>query len=79
MSTLIEINDAALNNVTGGTVNKNPTPGKINDMDSMFNGKNYDQIASLIAAWLSRNDSNTPYCKRTRNVNNNVDIYDISI
>ena len=59
--------------ISGG-VNNNPNPGKMDPgIDSIINGQNYDAIAQAIADWL--NGDNT----RTRNVNNDVDIYDTAI
>ena len=62
-----------LEQITGG-VNNNPNPDKMDPgIDGIINGKNYDLIAQLIADWLN-GDNN-----RTRNVNNDVDIYDTAI
>ncbi len=60
--------------VSGGRTNKNPNPGNLTSpVDQIINGKNYDAIAQRIADWLNGND------KRTRKVNNKVDIYDTDI
>ena len=59
-----------LEQITGG-VNNNPNPDKMDPgIDGIINGKNYDLIAQLIADWLN-GDNN-----RTRNVNNDINIYD---
>jgi hypothetical protein len=42
-------------------------------IDGIINGKNYDAIAQWIANWLNGDN------KRSRKVNNNVDIYDTEI
>ena len=69
-----ELNLNQMAGITGGTNNKNPNPGRMDPgIDSIINGKNYDAIAQKIADWLN-GDNN-----RTRNVNNNVDIYDTDI
>ena len=65
-----------LDMVAGGTANKNPNPstGSIDGMiDNVINGKNYDAIAQAIADYLNGDDV------RTRQVDNNVDIYDCEI
>ena len=60
--------------ITGGTNNKNPNPGKMDPgIDGIINGPNYDAIAQKIADWLN-GDNN-----RSRNVNNDVDIFDTDI
>ena len=60
--------------VAGGTVNDNYTPDSYGDgIDDMINGDNYDAIAQKIADYLNGDD------KRTRKVDNNVDIYDCEI
>ncbi len=70
----MEITIEELENVTGGTVNKNPTPNNVGSVvDMIINGKNYDAIAQAIANLLN------PEEDRTRKVNNNVDIYDCEI
>ena len=62
-----------LEQITGG-VNNNPNPDKMDPgIDGIINGKNYDLIAQLIADWLN-GDNN-----RTRNVNNDINIYDTEI
>ena len=68
------IDGNALAGVTGGTVNKNPNPGKLdNGIDAILNGKNYDALAGRIA------DKLNPERPRTRAVDNTVDIYDCDI
>ena len=42
-------------------------------IDDIINGKNYDAIAQMIADYLNGDDV------RTREVDNNVDIYDCEI
>ena len=60
--------------VTGGKTNNNPNPGKMDPgIDGIINGKNYDAIAQWIANWLNGDN------KRSRKVNNNVDMYDTEI
>ena len=69
-----ELNLNQMVRITGGTNNKNPNPGKMDPgIDGIINGKNYDAIAQLIADWLNGDDN------RSRNVNNDVDIYDTAI
>ncbi len=69
-----ELNLNQMVRITGGTNNKNPNPDKMDPgIDSIINGKNYDAIAQAIADWLN-GDNN-----RSRNVNNDVDIYDTAI
>ena len=69
-----ELNLNQMGEITGGTNNKNPNPGKMDPgIDLIINGKNYDLIAQWIANWL--NGDNT----RSRRVNNDVDIYDTDI
>ena len=59
--------------ITGG-VNNNPNPGKMDPgIDGIINGENYNAVAQAIADWLN-GDNN-----RSRNVNNDVDIYDTAI
>ena len=68
-----EMNMNELEQITGG-VNNNPNPDKMDPgIDGIINGKNYDAIAQKIADWLNGDND------RSRNVNNNVDIYDIDI
>ena len=68
-----EMNMNQLEQITGG-VNNNPNPDKMDPgIDGIINGKNYDLIAQLIADWLN-GDNN-----RTRNVNNDINIYDTEI
>jgi hypothetical protein len=72
----LEINVLTLDQVTGGTVNKNPNPGtggfnKV--VDEQLNGKNYDAIATLIVNAIQ------PPPPRDRAVDNSVDIYDIDL
>ena len=68
-----EMNMNELEQITGG-VNNNPNPDKMDPgIDGIINGKNYDLIAQLIADWLN-GDNN-----RTRNVNNDINIYDTEI
>ena len=69
----MELNLNQMVRIAGG-VNNNPNPGKMDPgIDGIINGKYYDAIARLIADWLN-GDNN-----RTRNVNNDVDIYDTAI
>jgi hypothetical protein len=69
-----ELNLNQMGEITGGTNNKNPNPGKMDPgIDGIINGKNYDAIAQWIANWLNGDN------KRSRKVNNNVDIYDTEI
>jgi hypothetical protein len=68
----IELDMNMMGAVTGGTVNKNPTPGNPG-IDIIINGDNYDTIAQAIANWLNGDDV------RTRKINNDVDIYDCDI
>lgn len=68
------LNINRMEEIRGGTVNKNPSPSKMDPgIDQIINGKNYDWIAQQIADWLN-GDNN-----RTREVNNQVDIYDTEI
>ena len=68
-----ELNLNQMEQISGG-VNNNPNPCKMDPgIDGIINGQNYDAIAQAIADWL--NGDNT----RTRNVNNDVDIYDTAI
>ena len=68
-----ELNLDQMVQITGG-VNNNPNPDKMDPgIDGIINGPNYDAIAQAIADWLNGDD------KRSRNVNNNVDIYDTAI
>ena len=68
-----ELNPNQMVKITGGT-NNNPNPDKMDPgIDGIINGKNYDLIAQLIADWLN-GDNN-----RTRNVNNDINIYDTEI
>ncbi len=70
----MELNLNQMAGITGGKINKNPDPGKMDPgIDGIINGKNYDAIAQWIANWLN-GDNN-----RSRKVNNNVDIYDTEI
>ena len=69
-----ELNLNQMAGITGGTNNNNPNPGKMDPgIDGIINGKNYDAIAQWIANWLNGDN------KRSRKVNNNVDIYDTAI
>ena len=73
---LKKINEEELEKVAGGTVNDNLQP--VSDsfggmVDDMINGKNYDAIAQAIADYLNGDDV------RTRQIDNNVDIYDCEI
>ena len=66
-----KISEEYLDQVTGGTVNKNPTPSNTTSIvDQTINGKNYDALAQMIADWLNGDD------KRTRPIDNSKDIYD---
>ncbi len=70
----MEINQNQMGRITGGSNNKNPNPDKMDPgIDGIINGKNYDAIAQKIADWLNGDND------RSRNVNNNVDIYDTDI
>lgn len=67
-----ELNLDQMVKVTGGK--GNPTPDNMDPgIDGIINGKNYDAIAQWIANWLNGDN------KRSRKVNNNVDIYDTEI
>ena len=68
----MEIRLDEMSMVTGGTVNKNPTPGNPG-IDGIINGKNYDAVAQAIADIL--NGDNV----RTRQVDDSRDIYDCVI
>ena len=69
-----EISEELLDRVTGGTVNKNPTPKNTTSIvDQTVNGKNYDAIAQKIADWLNGDDV------RTRPIDNTQDINDYMI
>ena len=69
-----ELNLNQMVRITGGTNNNNPNPDKMDPgIDGIINGENYNAIAQAIADWLN-GDNN-----RTRNVNNDVDIYDTAI
>ena len=73
---LKKINEEELEKVAGGTVNDNlqPESDSFGGMvDDMINGKNYDAIAQAIADYLNGDDV------RTRQIDNNVDIYDCEI
>ena len=68
-----ELNPGQMVRITGG-VNNNPNPDKMDPgIDGMINGQNYDAIAQQIADWLNGDND------RSRNVNNNVNIYDTEI
>lgn len=68
------ISEELLNEVTGGTVNKNPTPSNTTSIvDQTINGKNYDAVAQMIADWLNGDDV------RTRKIDNSQDINDYMI
>ena len=68
-----ELNPGQMVRITGG-VNNNPNPGKMDPgVDGMINGETYNAIAQAIADWLNGDDN------RSREVNNNVDIYDTAI
>ena len=69
---MMEIRLDEMSMVTGGTVNKNPTPGNPG-IDGIINGKNYDAVAQAIADIL--NGDNV----RTRRVDDSRDIYDCVI
>ena len=70
----MEMNQNQMGRITGGSNNKNPNPDKMDPgIDGIINGKNYDAIAQKIADWLNGDND------RSRNVNNNVDIYDTDI
>lgn len=68
-----ELKARQMNNVTGGTVNKDPNPNTVGWIDQTINGKKYDAIAQYIANILNGDDV------RTREVNANVDIYDCEL
>lgn len=70
----MELNMNQMGQITGGTNNKNPNPDKMDPgIDQIINGKNYDAIAQAIADWLNGDN------ERSRNVDNDVDIYDTAI
>ncbi len=70
----MEMDQNQMGRITGGSNNKNPNPDKMDPgIDGIINGKNYDAIAQWIANWLNGDN------KRSRKVNNNVDIYDTEI
>ena len=70
----MEINEELLNQVTGGTANKNPNPSNTTSIvDQTINGDNYDALAQMIADWLNGDDV------RTRPIDNSQDIYDFVI
>ena len=69
----IELKAKQMNNVAGGTVNKDAKPDNVGWIDQTINGKNYDAIAQYIANILNGDDV------RTREVNANVDIYDCEL
>ena len=70
----MELNMNQMGQITGGTNNKNPNPGKMDPgIDGIINGENYNAVAQAIADWLNGDD------ERSRNVNNDVDIYDTAI
>ena len=73
MKNYMEIPMEMLDQVTGGTVNKNPTPSNPGGIDQIINGKNYDAIAQKIADWLNGDDV------RTRPIDNTQDINDYII
>lgn len=79
MKQLNEIDDSLLNDISGGTVNDNLTPGDLPNIDDIINDKNYERLADYLAALISRKDPNSSYNKRSREVNNNVDIYDYKL
>lgn len=64
--------------VSGGTVNNNTTP-KGPNIDKIMNDKNYDWIADKIVEQLCKDDPNSSYNVRSRQVNNDVDIYSFEI
>ena len=71
---LMEIEMTELARVTGGQVNKNPNPGKMDPgIDQIINGKNYDAVAQKIADWLNGDT------ERTRPIDNSQDINDFII
>ena len=77
MKTRIE--DEIMNMVSGGKVNTNtPDPGKLN-IDKIINDPFYDWVADKIVEGLNKDDPNSSYNTRSREVNNNVDIYDFQI
>ncbi|MBR3341662.1 MAG: hypothetical protein IKG30_08575 [Clostridiales bacterium] len=70
------ISAGEMDKIAGGTVNDNlqPESDSFGGMiDDIINGKNYDAIAQMIADYLNGDDV------RTREVDNNVDIYDCEI
>ena len=70
----MEISKEMLDQATGGTVNKNPTPSNTTSIvDQTINGQNYDALAQKIADWLNGDDV------RTRPIDNTQDIYDFII
>lgn len=58
-----------LDAATGGTANKNPNPGKIdNGLDNIINGDTYDAIAQQVADWINGDDERTrDVCNRDIN------------
>ena len=67
-----ELNLNQMVKITGG--NNNPNPDKMDPgIDGIINGENYNAVAQTIADWLN-GDNN-----RSRDVNNDVDIYDTAI
>ena len=69
----MELNLNQMAGITGGKINKNPDPGKMDPgIDGIINGQNYDAIAQAIADWLNGDDV------RTRQVESR-DIYDCEI
>ncbi len=70
----MKLTEDMLQEVTGGTVNKNPSPATIGwIIDQIFNGATYDAIAQYFANLMNGDDV------RTRQVKNDVDIYDCDI
>ena len=73
MTKAIELNELELERVAGGKVNPNMEPGKLPGIDNMINGKFYDWLANKIVNWLQ------PPEPRKRQVDNNVNIYDVDV
>lgn len=74
MKNYMEIPMEMLDQVTGGTVNKNPNPSNTTGIvDQTINGNNYDALAQKIADWLNGDDV------RTRAIDNTQDINDYII
>lgn len=78
MKNITILRDEQLEMVTGGKVNTNMTPSGPN-IDKIINNRNYDWIADKIVEYLEKDNPNSSYNTRTRQVNNDVDIYDFDV